>query len=158
MGGSMAYFTALLTTFRGRITRLQWWLGFVIWLLGSMAGSLLLNPEFFTADEMPPPVWSETIFQLAWLVPFAAVSVKRFNDRDWPWWPGYAIAALSAVFVVAPHFGVAVDPSAGGIGAVIFYIGAIAGFVALIDNGFMRGTDGPNRYGPDPLARSTQIA
>jgi uncharacterized membrane protein YhaH (DUF805 family) len=23
---------------------------------------------------------------------------------------------------------------------------------ALIDNGFVRGTDGPNRYGPDPLA------
>ena len=24
---------------------------------------------------------------------------------------------------------------------------------AFIDNGFVRGTDGPNRYGPDPLGR-----
>ncbi len=154
----LSYLFTLLTSFRGRITRMQWWLGFVVWLLGSIAGTLLLNPQYFVADEIPPPDWPETIFQVIWLVPFAAVSVKRFNDRDWPWWPGYFMAALSAVFVVAPHFGVAVDPTAGGLGAAIFYFGALAGLVALVDNGFMRGTDGPNRYGPDPLARSAQTA
>jgi uncharacterized membrane protein YhaH (DUF805 family) len=27
----------------------------------------------------------------------------------------------------------------------------VIGLAAIIDNGFLRGTDGPNRYGPDPL-------
>ena len=60
----------LLTTFHGRISRKQWWIGFVITFFGSILGTLLFNPETLTSDEVvPPPSWPDTIWQLVWLVP-----------------------------------------------------------------------------------------
>ena len=76
----------LLTTFTGRISRREWWIGFVIVLIGSIAGTLLFNPEMLTSEVVVPPQWPDTIWQLAWLVPATAITVKRFNDRNWPWW------------------------------------------------------------------------
>ena len=59
----------LLTTFTGRISRQQWWIGFVITVLGSLAGTLLFNPEMLTSDQVVPPRWPDTIWQLVLLVP-----------------------------------------------------------------------------------------
>ena len=59
----------LLLSFRGRIGRKSWWIGFVIWLAGNLSGTLLFNPEFFTAEELPPPNLADTVWQLAWLAP-----------------------------------------------------------------------------------------
>jgi uncharacterized membrane protein YhaH (DUF805 family) len=57
------------------------------------------------------------------LWPAVAVSVKRWHDRDKSgWW------------------------------ALIVLLPLIGGLWALIDNGFLRGSAGPNRFGPDPLA------
>lgn len=142
----------LLTTFNGRISRKSWWLGFIIWLAGSLAGTLLIIPDFFTAEEPPPPNWAETLWQLALCVPITAITVKRFNDRQWPWWVGYASAVISIVVLMAPHFGIEIEPDAGGMATAAFWGVGIFGLIVLIDNGFLRGTDGPNRYGPDPLA------
>ncbi len=148
----------LLTTFHGRISRRQWWIGFVITLAGSLFGTLLFNPELFTADELPPPSWPDTIWQLAWLVPGTAITVKRFNDRDWPWWLGYAFAALAAFVYITPHAGLLIDPSADWLGAIVFWFFLAAMVAAFVDNGFLRGTRGPNRYGPDPLAEGPKPA
>jgi len=53
-----------------------------------------------------------------------AVAVKRFHDRDKSgWW------------------------------VLIVFVPLIGGLWYLIECGFLRGTDGPNPYGPDPLAR-----
>jgi len=148
----------LLTTFQGRISRKPWWIGFVITLIGSIFGTLLFNPETFTSKEMPPPSWPDTVWQLVWLIPGIAITVKRFNDRDWPWWLGYAFGAVGVFDFVAPHFGLPIDPTAGGVGAVAFWVSAAVLLFAFVDNGFSRGTDGPNRYGPDPLAGAQQPA
>ena len=51
-----------------------------------------------------------------------------------------------------------IDPEAGGVGAVAFWVSLAAIVAAFVDNGFMRGTRGPNRYGPDPLAGAPQSA
>ena len=59
---------------------------------------------------------------------------------------------------VAPHFGLPIDPTAGGVGAVAFWLSAAVLLFAFVDNGFIRGTAGPNRYGPDPLAGAQQTA
>ena len=154
----MSDLIGLLSTFTGRISRRQWWIGFAITLLGSVAGTLLFNPDMLTSDELVPPRWPDTIWQLAWLVPATAITVKRFNDRNWPWWLGYAFAALGAFMYVAPHFGLAIDPEATGIGAIAFWVFLAAIAAAIVDNGFMRGTRGHNRFGPDPLAGAPQSA
>lgn len=148
----------LLTTFTGRISRRQWWIGFIITLVGSIAGTVLFNPEMLTSDGPTPPSLPDTIWQLAWLVPGTAITVKRFNDRDWPWWLGYAFGALGVFVYVAPHFGLLIDPDANALGAVAFWTSLAAIVAAFVDNGFIRGRQGRNRFGPDPLAGAPQPA
>ena len=146
----------LLLSFRGRISRSRWWLGCVITTVGNLSGALLFNPDYFVSEEPPPAYWPDTLWQLAWLVPATAVTVKRFNDRDWPWWFGYVFAGINAFYYLAPHLGIVVGPGITGGGLIAFWIIVLVLLAIFIDNGFFRGTDGPNRYGPDPLARDAQ--
>lgn len=145
---------ALLTSFRGRISRKRWWIGLTIWSTGSSFGMLLFYPELFDTGELPSQNWPDTIWQLAWLVPLTAITVKRFNDRDWPSWAAYAFVALYASYVLGQQFGLPIDPGAPGPGRAAFWIMAVTQLLVLIDNGFFHGTDGPNRHGPDPLPPS----
>ncbi len=145
---------SLLTSFHGRIGRKSWWIGYIIVVIASLLGTAVLNPDFFTAEEVPPLSWPDTVWQLAWLIPGTAITVTRFNDRDWPWWLGYAAGALAAVLYIAPHFGLPIDPQAPGVGRTLSWIIGVALLVVFIDNGFMIGNEGPNRYGPDPLQKS----
>ena len=148
----------LLTSFKGRISRARWWIGFVITLIASVAGTVLFNPQAIFGEGVPPPNWPDTLWQLALLIPGTAITVKRFNDRDWPWWPGYALAAFAALIYLLPHAGFAIDPDADWTGAILFWAFFLILIAAFVDNGFLRGTRGPNRYGPDPLAGGPQSA
>ena len=154
----MGNLASLLTSFTGRIGRQQWWLGFVIVCAGNLLGGLLLNPDFFFAAALPPPSWPDTLWQIALLYPATAITVKRFNDRDWPAWLGFAFAPLGALLYLAPHFGQAVAPQSPAVWMVVFWVCAAYLLFAFVDNGFVRGTRGPNRYGPDPLTGSVQTA
>lgn len=49
-----------------------------------------------------------------------------------------------------------IGPQAPGIGKAMFWSLATFQLAMLIDNGFLRGTDGPSRHGPDPLATSVE--
>ena len=108
----MSSIVNLLTKFTGRIGRQQWWLGFVIVCAGNLLGGLLLNPDFFFADERPPKSWPDTIWQIALLFPMTAITVKRFNGRDWPWWLGYVFAPLAAARYLGPHVSPWISPVA----------------------------------------------
>ncbi len=84
-----------------------------------------------------------------------AITVKRFNDRDWPNWFGYALGVLGLALILAEQAGFLVDPDAASAADwVIFFVAAVILCAAFIDNGFLRGTPGPNRYGPNPLESS----
>ena len=64
----------------------------------------------------------QLVIGLAFLVPSLAVAVKRFHDRDKSgWW-------VLIIFIPLIRF--------------IWY---------LVELGFLPGTPGPNRFGPDPL-------
>lgn len=142
---------SLLTSFHGRISRKQWWIGTIICSIGGLISMWLLNPESLTADKPLPPNLRE-LWGLIWSVPSTAISVKRFNDRQWPWWFGYALSTILVVTAVSPHFGILIGPYSRDAGAIVFWALTIVLPIAVIDNGFLRGTRGPNRYGPDPLA------
>ncbi|HSI58419.1 MAG TPA: DUF805 domain-containing protein [Ideonella sp.] len=65
---------------------------------------------------------AENFVNLLLAWPFIAISAKRWHDRDKSaWW------------------------------VLVNLIPAIGSLWALIDNGFLRGTAGPNRFGEDPL-------
>lgn len=150
----------LFTTFHGRIGRKQFWIGFLIILAISIPVEVYLNPALLSSDPMPltTPSLADTVWSVLSLIPATAITVKRFNDRDWPWWLGYAISAAWLLSFVSPYFGVFIDPDAGTASAAAFWLLLAAALAATIDNGFFRGTYGPNRYGDDPLARGVPEA
>lgn len=156
----MANFIELLTSFRGRISRKSWWLGFVIIMILSIAGTLVLHPDAFSLDPDVAwtPNWAATIWGLLLIIPYTAITVKRFNDRDWPNWLGYGVGLTAALLTIGQHFGFFTfgpDMSTTeGIVGLVLYLPLL---FALIDNGFLRGTKGPNRYGPDPTPSARPI-
>lgn len=141
--------------FDGRISRQQWWLAMIAVMLVSIALSFLANPmSWFSASQAQRgPNLAETLLSLALLIPETAITVKRFNDRDWPQWLPYAYAIAYLAFILLDHHGLLL----AGDKPTTFEFAFLGGFAAIvviiiIDNGLLRGTVGPNRYGPDPLS------
>lgn len=92
------------------------------WLWGVLA-LLVLGVVFMALLEIAglPAERAEEVANLLIAWPAIAVSVKRWHDRNRSgWWVLIALVPL------------------------------IGTLWALIDNGFMRGTAGPNRFGPAP--------
>lgn len=148
----------LLFSFEGRINRAQWWLGLVITGVVNVLGGMLINPDFFFAEELPPPSWPDTIWQIVLLYPLTAITVKRFNDTDRPALAGYLFAPLGAALYLGPHVKQWVGP-VEPMQSLSVLLPMLAYFVfAFIDNGFVPGTKGPNRFGPDPLAAKVEPA
>jgi uncharacterized membrane protein YhaH (DUF805 family) len=122
----------LLFGFRGRITRAKFWLVafgiFVVELIlfAALGGNVavLLNPQ----EALPAisPIGGIGILILGVVVTWIslAVAVKRYHDRDMSgWW------------------------------VLIIFVPVIGGLWYLIECGFLRGSEGHNNYGPDPLER-----
>jgi uncharacterized membrane protein YhaH (DUF805 family) len=115
-------------SFRGRIARRTWWLGYFLPILG-------LSILAFLVDAMLGlVVWPEgggpvqLIVGLATLVGGLAGGAKRWHDRDCSgWWQ------------------------------LVLLIPAIGWLWNLVAVGFLRGNPGPNRFGPDPLGTDTTV-
>jgi uncharacterized membrane protein YhaH (DUF805 family) len=147
--------TTLLFSFNGRINRAKYWLAVLIYLVVWTAfialclmwlGGSSIDNLFSVAGAV----------LLIWLIGFIllivgiwsglAVGVKRLHDRDksgW-WillfWLGPSI--LGGWQTATPDLG----------GGFIFSLAATAIAIwAFVELGCLRGTPGPNQYGPDPL-------
>ena len=95
------------------------------WLWGVLAllGVALLLQALLGIAGVAPKA-AERLVNLVLVWPAIAVSVKRWHDRDKSgWW------------------------------VLINLVPVIGWLWALVENGFLRGTPGPNRFGADPLAR-----
>ena len=78
---------------------------------------------FVGRPESPVSVGISVIVGIALLYPSICLGIKRFHDRDKSgWW---------FLIILVPV-----------IGTIWFFV----------ETGFLRGTVGPNRFGPDPLA------
>ena len=146
------YFSA-----RGRISRSQYWLRF---FLPVFAIGIVLAIIAEVGGEAAKSL--ETIWQLVVLWPSIAVLIKRIHDRDKSGalvWALYGPLIPAIIVTVAAVVAVA----AGGgeaawglvIAAVVLWV-AVAGVAIwfFIEFGCMRGTIGPNRFGPDPVPQS----
>lgn len=121
----------LLFSFEGRTSRAPYWyvqLALVI-VQGAIVAFMydtIIRPAMYSRYAMAEAAVEMNVVWLL-LIPFylvgLAVAVKRCHDRDKSgWW-----LLLGLVPVIGP-------------------------IVLLVELGFRRGTPGPNRYGPDPLA------
>ncbi len=120
----------LLFGFQGRANRAKFWLV----ALGILVVEVILFAAIFGGSAMSgdPEQIAASIGPFAAIVIFVfavvatwisiAVAVKRYHDRNKSgWW------------------------------LLIIFVPIIGGLWYLIECGFLRGTTGPNNYGPDPL-------
>jgi uncharacterized membrane protein YhaH (DUF805 family) len=136
-------FMDLLFGFQGRINRAKYWIAVVIYLvgwiiIGGIAWALVFSISYILGAIIG------VLFLIASVVSGIAVGIKRLHDRDKSgWW--------LLLFYLAPGILDGIGRSIGDIGFVLSLVGLAISIWAIVELGFLRGTTGPNQYGPDPL-------
>ena len=157
----------LLFSFKGRIGRQVWWLSSlavaviagmtssVIDVAATTSGGSTINPESQAFEPSAP--YSLLLLAVGLLNIWInyALAVKRLHDRDRTGW--WLVAQLLSVVVAAGLIGAAFAVPEDqsdlvlklGIAAAVVAIGF--GLWLFVEIGFLKGTQGPNRYGADRL-------
>ena len=141
---------------RGRISRSQYWLWYIVpviaisVVLSGTAGVAAAAGEYGTAAFFQ---FIYSLFGFLTLWPGIAVLIKRIHDRDKSGWLILLPFVTGVLVVIAAAVGMAADsPSSAGIFAGVMAVALIGISIwFFIEFGLMRGTIGPNRYGPDPV-------
>jgi uncharacterized membrane protein YhaH (DUF805 family) len=93
--------------------------------------------------------WISLIIGLITAYPYIALSVKRRHDRNNSGYDAMGLIVFSLLWSLIQALGVIT--ATGGIGMVVSIIFLIYAIYMLVQLGFLKGTAGPNNYGPDPL-------
>jgi uncharacterized membrane protein YhaH (DUF805 family) len=156
-----------LFSFKGRINRLRYWQFALVSAGFIVAGLIVLVPYMDYASSTTGPggqplspfssvfgvvtIAIIVVLFVALIVASFAISVKRLHDRNKSaWWV--------LVFLVLPGV---LDPVArgmsqfpdrpSGVALLLELANLVLSLWAFIELGCLKGTDGPNRYGTDPL-------
>ena len=148
-----------LFSFDGRINRAKYWLFVLVGLLFVAVMVAIAMPYILIARRtagapmggftplLIVTIVVEFVVLLAYLVAGFAIAIKRLHDRNKSgWW--------SIVFLVLPSVFNLIGRAAGGPGgggALFELVGLGLSVWAFVELGCLRGTDGTNDYGPDPL-------
>jgi uncharacterized membrane protein YhaH (DUF805 family) len=141
-GGEAVDLVNLLFSFQGRINRAKYWLAVAIYLflaivLGVIAG--------FTSSFAIAALLAIVVY-IPMLISGIAVGIKRLHDRNKSgWW-------LLLFYLVPAVLGWAGAAFGGMMNVVLSSVSFALSFWALVELGILRGTVGPNQYGPAPLA------
>ncbi len=138
----------LLTSLDGRISRSKYWLAAVVLTMASVTGTLLAVAVFGISQTS---VVLTVLIGLALFFPTYAAMAKRFQDRGKPGRTAlYGLMPIYAINLMLT-FGIIPIGEPGLLPRLCD--AAIVGlsFWLLIELGILRGTQGPNRFGPDPL-------
>ncbi len=142
-------------SFRGRINRAKYWLALLIFFIVDVVLGLL---EFALGNAVTFHIFSFLV-NLAVLVATIAVSTKRLHDRDRSAWWLFLFFMGPVLFAVVG--GAIMWAGAGSEEwSFLFFLvrlcllgGFALGIWGLVEMGFLRGTAGYNRFGPDPLGK-----
>jgi len=144
-------FVDLFLSTDGRINRLRFWIGTLILAAISTAAMMLI---LATAGPTTSGVMLSVLVAFALAYPSYALMAKRFQDRDKPGTlaligivPTFVVNLLYTFRVLDP-----VEPSA--VSRFLDVILVIVALWILVELGCLKGTQGPNRYGLDPLGQS----
>jgi len=150
------------TTLDGRIGRMRFWLLFIgvsALLVTAMLAAMLLIVSFTSNVEWIGSWWFNLFLILLSYPPFV-IYVKRGHDRNLPAWvmaAYYGAVIVQQMLSKLGWLGITPDQhwySPGNlIAEIVMALLTIAGLYLLFELGFRPGTQGSNRYGPDPLAR-----
>jgi uncharacterized membrane protein YhaH (DUF805 family) len=151
---------------RGRLNRGKWWLAGLIYLvLETVIGSLVAGALVSAVLALPKPDPLSIIGVLAgfggvgivllivsiviWISAIT-VSARRLHDRDKSaWW----LLLFYVVPIVLSGIGQSLQVQTGSPSSgLAFGLASLAILIwAFVELGCLRGTQGPNRYGADPL-------
>ena len=138
----------------GRIGRAKYWRSVLIYIGGGLMTAVIL----FTAAGIAAPLFVVMVIVvlLPWLLWGFSFTTKRLHDRNKSaWW-------LMVLYLVPGALGQLANAASfgGTAGTALHTIRALAGFAltiwGFVEIGCLRGTEGPNTYGTDPLLRPGQ--
>ena len=158
--------------FSGRLNRAKFWLlsillvvfSIVAWIVAFLAALFILglnvaDGSLPTPDEPGKFVQMILDYLVAFLVLFAvmiaiwvsylAIGVKRLHDRDKSGW--WIILFYIVPWIVGGVANTADKQGNDTLAGILALIGLVLVIWGLVVLGFLRGTRGPNRFGPDPL-------
>ena len=137
--------------FTGRAPRAEYWWFVLLYMVGFVVATII--DSVLGLDAMALTYGPVTIlFALAILVPSLAVGARRLHDTDRSgWW--LLMPGLPYLLGIALVFGGAASGNSmlAMLGGALAFVGFICGIVLLVWF-CTKGTDGPNRFGDDPLA------
>jgi uncharacterized membrane protein YhaH (DUF805 family) len=144
--------TQLFFGFTGRINRAKYWLGILIYIIIA----LVMASLGYAADQTAAFQLLSIIVNIGLFISGLALGAKRLHDRDKSgWWLLLFYIVPSALFGIGAVmflYGIGAEAAGGVITGTIAYVLGLAVLVwAIIELGCLRGTLGPNRFGPDPL-------
>ena len=133
--------------FDGRIGRKTYWMA-----------TLAIVAAEFVAMLLAAMVVGERVLDFVLLIffyPQFVIAVKRGHDRNIPVWIVGIVFAAALVFDVLDMIGwTGKNAYDDPLTFVVTATYAVLGVAMLVELGFRKGTAGPIRYGPDPLATS----
>jgi len=153
--------------FSGRINRAKYWLWVLLYVIAAIAVTVIAYAITIYATNGDPLAGNivQFVFFIAALISSLAVVAKRLHDRNKSaWWILLFVVAPSVLVgigagttfyaAITGAIGNDIGGDIGGMGLVgiACTLAAIAISIwAFIELACLRGTVGPNQYGPDPL-------
>ena len=140
--------------FRGRAPRAEYW-----WFyLGTLILSVIVGAFdrlLGTNDALA------SLVNLALLLPWIAVTVRRLHDTDRSgWWLlglGGAVIALITAFAGFGLFGFGGSAATAFTSTIVALLIVGAAGITFLIFMVLPGTEGPNRYGPDPYSGHDEL-
>ena len=167
----------LYTSFDGRISRKQFWIGAIVLAVisivvsfgvASIMGVSLFGMAMMSGDvesmlaQSTQLAWINLIIYLIFCWPGYALAVKRRHDRGATGILVLISIGLGVLTYLLQGFGLGYDvtdmgngvmvPMPSMISSVLGVISGLLGLYLLVVLGFLKGYEGENAYGPDPLA------
>jgi uncharacterized membrane protein YhaH (DUF805 family) len=163
--------------FSGRINRARFWLlsillivfSILAWVVAFLVALFILGvnvtdgslPGFDQPDKLVRMILDYAVAFIVLLgamiaiwVSSLAIGVKRLHDRNKSGWWIIVFYILPWVLGSAAN---AVDKQGNDtLTLIVSLIGLLCAIWGLVALGFLRGTRGPNNFGPDPLQRQVQ--
>jgi uncharacterized membrane protein YhaH (DUF805 family) len=145
-------------TFTGRASRSEYWYFLLFGVLLSIPASIIDSTLATTATPGMRPVGG--LLTLVLFLPRLSAAVRRLHDVNRSgWWIGglfLFLLVFAAVGIFNLFQPVTTSPNTPlAIGAVISSVLMLVWLVWLFVLTVLKGTDGPNRYGEDPLGSGT---
>jgi len=159
--------------FSGRASRAEFWWFFLFVMivyivimiaLGTMGGIAAMNPAAaLLTGSVGIGVVLLGLFWLAMFIPMLAAQIRRLHDinRSGWWLGGFWLVYLAYVVVTFGSLGAnpadGSAPNMGGLaGAAILGLVMFVYSIVLLVFLCLRGTQGPNRFGPDPYGEDME--